>query len=52
MRFDVYKCRDYLRQHRETPGEEISICGMCVYSCPHGQKHPSAFGAAPVYRGR
>jgi epoxyqueuosine reductase QueG len=43
MRFDVHKCRAYVRRHRKDPGEEISVCGMCVYACPHGQKPPSAF---------
>jgi epoxyqueuosine reductase len=39
-RYDAFKCREYLHRHDHVPGAEIAICGMCVYSCPHGQREP------------
>jgi epoxyqueuosine reductase QueG len=35
-RFDVFKCSEYFRQNEERTGARV--CGMCVYSCPHGKK--------------
>ncbi len=35
-RFDVFKCNEYFRQSEEQTGARV--CGMCVYSCPHGRK--------------
>jgi epoxyqueuosine reductase QueG len=31
VRYDAAKCEQYLNS-----GEEWSVCGMCVYICPHG----------------
>jgi epoxyqueuosine reductase len=40
-RYEAFKCRDYLHRDDDVLGAEIAICGMCVYSCPYGQKgHP------------
>ncbi len=36
-RFDVFKCLRYLSRHHDIPGVDDSVCGMCVYSCPHGK---------------
>lgn len=36
--FDPFKCRNYCRKiTRETLGEELSLCGKCVYVCPRGK---------------
>ncbi|MCE5297136.1 MAG: 4Fe-4S dicluster domain-containing protein [Euryarchaeota archaeon] len=35
-RFDAYKCDRYLMQ-METQGK-IRMCGVCLYTCPHGRK--------------
>jgi epoxyqueuosine reductase len=34
VRYDAAKCEEYLNS-----GEEWSVCGMCVYICPHGLRH-------------
>jgi epoxyqueuosine reductase QueG len=34
VRFDTQKCRSYLREREERVG--ASVCGICVYVCPHG----------------
>jgi len=34
-RFDVHKCNRYLAQQKERHG--ASVCGICVYICPHGR---------------
>lgn len=33
VRYDARKCENYL-EDTETP----SVCGLCVYNCPHGKK--------------
>ncbi len=33
VRYDARKCEKYLEE-----GEEWSVCGLCVYVCPHGRK--------------
>ncbi len=33
-RYDVHKCKSYLAS--------VPVCGLCLASCPHGQKAPSA----------
>jgi epoxyqueuosine reductase len=38
LRFDVRKCDAYLDRHLHIPDQDVSVCGMCVYSCPYGQK--------------
>jgi len=40
MRFHTHRCRDYFRKLSEDGG--ISVCGMCLYVCPHGRKGRSA----------
>ena len=35
VRFDAHACRRYHNQVKEEIG--LPLCGMCVYSCPHGQ---------------
>ncbi len=35
-RYDVHKCEAYLLSRRETLGQ--AVCGLCLYSCPYGQK--------------
>jgi epoxyqueuosine reductase len=37
-RYDALKCHKYLQRHERTPGLDVSVCGMCVYACPHGRK--------------
>ncbi len=37
LRYDAHKCRRYLHRNDAVPGAETSICGMCVYICPHGR---------------
>lgn len=32
MRYDASKCEKYLNS-----GEEWSVCGLCIYACPHGK---------------
>jgi epoxyqueuosine reductase QueG len=40
-RFDVFKCHERLGEAEKAIG--VSVCGLCVYACPHGQKqHPSS----------
>jgi epoxyqueuosine reductase len=36
-RFDAFSCRAYQQQTEAQTG--YAVCGMCVYSCPHGQRH-------------
>ena len=36
VRFDAHACRRYQNGVKESTG--YSVCGMCVYSCPYGQK--------------
>ncbi len=36
VRFDVFKCRNYQREREKEVG--VSVCGMCVFVCPYGQK--------------
>lgn len=36
VRFDAHACRRYQNEVKESTG--YSVCGMCVYSCPYGQK--------------
>ena len=36
-RFDVFKCQRYLGRHQELPDVDDTVCGMCVYACPHGK---------------
>ena len=36
-RFDVFKCQRYLDRHQELPDVDDTVCGMCVYACPHGK---------------
>mgnify|MGYP001814442217 CR=1 FL=1 len=35
--YDAFKCHTYLRRHERTPDLDRSVCGMCVYVCPHGR---------------
>lgn len=35
VRFDAHACRQYQQQVQEQVG--VPVCGICVYSCPHGQ---------------
>ncbi len=36
--FDPFKCREYCRSiSKEKIDKEISLCGKCVYICPHGR---------------
>jgi len=35
VRFDARACRRYQNEVKEEVG--LPVCGMCVYSCPHGQ---------------
>jgi epoxyqueuosine reductase QueG len=37
-RFDAKKCDEYLDWYKRVPDMEISVCGMCVYACPHGRR--------------
>ncbi len=39
-RFDVFKCDGYFNQREEQTG--VRVCGMCVYSCPHGRKREAS----------
>jgi epoxyqueuosine reductase len=39
-RFDVFKCKEHLGEAEKAIG--VSVCGLCVYACPHGQKKPQA----------
>jgi epoxyqueuosine reductase QueG len=36
MRFDAHACRGHLQATEKATG--LSVCGLCVYSCPHGSK--------------
>ena len=38
-RYDAHKCSDYVDRHEGRADLDISICGMCVYICPHGRNH-------------
>lgn len=35
-RFDFHKCQAYFDEMSATIG--VGVCGMCLYSCPHGRK--------------
>ncbi len=36
--FDPFKCREYCRSiSKEKINKEISLCGKCVFICPHGR---------------
>jgi epoxyqueuosine reductase QueG len=35
LRFDVHRCKGYLDEMEQTRG--LSVCGMCLYACPHGK---------------
>jgi len=35
VRFDVHACSRYQGEIKEKMGS--TVCGMCLYSCPHGQ---------------
>ena len=37
QRFDASKCDAYFKTMRKAD-PEIAVCGMCLYSCPHGQR--------------
>lgn len=36
VRYDALKCEEYIRSLGEK--EQIKVCGMCLYVCPHGRK--------------
>jgi epoxyqueuosine reductase QueG len=36
VRFDVFKCKAYLRRRGQQVGAEV--CGICVYVCPYGRE--------------
>jgi len=36
VRFDAHACRRYQNEVKEEV--DLPVCGMCVYSCPHGQR--------------
>lgn len=40
VRYDARKCEKYLED-----GEEGSVCGLCVYVCPHGRKKKDTTGS-------
>jgi len=39
LRFDVHKCQSYFSKRVDETG--YSICGLCLYVCPHGRKASS-----------
>ena len=39
-RYDAHACERYMNGRRERVGE--SLCGLCVYVCPHGRKRAAA----------
>ena len=38
-RYNAHKCSEYLHRAEHREDLDISICGMCVYICPHGRNH-------------
>lgn len=36
VRFKAHKCKQYFTEMEETTG--LSVCGLCLYVCPHGRK--------------
>jgi epoxyqueuosine reductase QueG len=43
LRYDVHKCKAYLNEVERTRG--LSVCGMCLYACPHGRSASSRLTA-------
>jgi epoxyqueuosine reductase QueG len=39
LRYDAHKCKAYLDEMERTRG--LSVCGMCLYACPHGRSASS-----------
>ena len=40
--FDAFKCREIARARAiEYIGEDVTICGRCIYVCPHTQRYLS-----------
>lgn len=37
-RYDVVKCEHYFAEMR-AKDEEMGVCGLCLYVCPHGRQH-------------